>query len=268
MNDYKPLARRFLEDHRVFAEWKQIRSGSDSAADLKNASAKVRALEGKLKMPGALRDALKEETKRLNTRLAEREKAEKQARDAENVRVLELETPLWNAALANARKQTAGYDFAGALTTIDSAQVTEASLRQAQAAERKKIAWLAEWKATLIADLKTGRYTGRITDLPAVEYEGVVGATQEEITLRIPGNRGSASVKWTALKPQTLLAISAAFFQTSPPEAADRQWFAAVFAHETSQAEQATHFADAAAKAKPSYRAELDLFKGPPGRAR
>ncbi len=261
MNDYKPVARTFLEDHRVFTEWKQMPQRFTSSAELRNAVAKVRGLEGKLKTQGALRNALKDDMKRLSTQLTDREKQEKQARDAERVRVLEQETPVWNAALATTRKQVALYDFTGALAAIDGVPLTDSSLKQAQAAERKKVAWLAEWKARLISDLGTGRFTAAVTTLAGASYTGAAGASEASITLKLPPY-GAAEVEWTKLAPQTLLAMSAAFIPGAA-DAADRQWVAAVFAHETGQAEQAAQLSEAAVKAKPSYRSELGLLKAP-----
>jgi hypothetical protein len=228
----------------------------------------VRALEGKVKTRGALVEALKTEAKRLNADLAEREKAEKQARERERQRLIEEQTPLWAAALAEAQRRATLYDFAGALQAVEAAPLTEQSLKEAQSAERKRFGWLSDWKLILINDLRTGRYMGRIADLPAVEYEGVATATQEEITLRIPGGRGSAPVKWTALKPQTLLAMSVAFITQGAAEAPDRQWLAAVFAHQTGQTEAATQLSEAAVKGKASYREQLGTLKGAPGGGR
>jgi hypothetical protein len=217
INDYKPMARTFLEDHRVFTEWKQMPTRFNSAADFRNAVANVRRLEGKLKMQGALRDALKDETKRLSGLLTEREKTEKQAADAERARLLEQETPAWNTALAEARRRASVYDYAGAAQVIEATPLTAQPLKDAQASERKRLGWLSDWKMILINDLRTGRYTAAINELAGVQYEGVASAVQEEITLRIPGGRGSAAVKWTALKPQTLLGMSLAFILPTAP---------------------------------------------------
>ncbi len=94
-----------------------------------------------------------------------------------------------------------------------------------------------------------------------MEYQGAVGANASEIMLRVPGGRGSAAFKWTQLNPKTLLAMSTAFIGANPAEAPDRQWLCAVFAHATGQAETARALSDAAAAAKPEYRAQLNLLK-------
>ena len=268
INDYKPIARRFLDDHRIYTEWKQAPQRPTAPAEIRNALSKTRALAGKVKTRGALTEALKTEEKRLNSDLADREKAEKQARERERQRLIEEQTPIWTAALAEARRRAGVYDFAGAVQAIDGAAITEQSLKAVQAAERKRFGWLSDWKTILINDLRSGRYTGVITDLPGVEYEGVASATQDEITLRIPGGRGSAPVKWTALKPQTLLDMSRAFIVTTAPDAADRQWLAAAFAHQSGQADAATQLSDAAVKAKPAYREQLGTLKSSPAGAR
>lgn len=268
INDYKPVARTFLEDHRVYADWKQMPQRPSAPADIRDAVSKLRGLEKKVKTRGALAEALKTEGKRLNSELAEREKAEKQARERERQRLLEEQTPVWTAALADARRRATGYDFAGAVQAIDAAALSEPSLKEAQATERKRFGWLSDWKMILINDLRSGRYTGVITELPGVEYEGVASATQDEITLRIPGGRGSAPVKWTALKPQTLLAMSTAFIAPNAPDAADRQWLSAAFAQQSGQTEAATQLSDVAVKAKPAYKEQLGTLKSPPAAAR
>ena len=261
INDYKPIARTFLEDHRVYAEWKQSPHRPTAPGDIRSALATLRALEGRVKTRGALVDTLKTEAKRLNAELGQREKAEKQAQERELQRLREEQAPLWTAALAEARRRAGVYDFAGAVQAVDAAGLTEPSLKEAQATARKRFAWLVDWKMILINDLRTGRYMGRIGDQPGVEYEGVASATQDEITLRVPGGGEARPVKWTALKPQTLLEMSRAFVAANAAEAADRQWLAAVFAHETGQSEAATQLADAAVKGKPAYREQLGALK-------
>ena len=126
--------------------------------------------------------------------------------------------------------------------------------------ERKKAQWLVDWRKRLIADLNTGRYRAKISDVPNVEYEGVAGADERFITLRIPGGKGSAPTKWTGLTPKTLLALATAFFNVTPADTADRQWLSAVFAQATGQTEAATSLGEAAAKAKPEYREQLPLL--------
>lgn len=260
VNDYKPLARKFLADHAVFAEWKKEPQRAGSSAEAVAGLAKLRALRGKLQMSGALAEALKADEQRLTAEIAQRQKAEKETQLAGNKKLLEQESVAWNAALAEAQKRVAAYDFAGALAVIEGAAVTETSLREAQAAEQKRMRWLIDWKARLTTDLRSGRYTAPVTDLPNVEYQGVASASDSEITLRIPGGRGSAPVKWTALSAKTLLAMSAAFIAANPTEAADRQWLAAAFAYATGQADAGRVLAEAAAAAKPEYRTEMKLL--------
>lgn len=261
INDLKPLTRKFLADQRLYALWQKEPQRYASSAEVKTALARLRAYQSQLEAHGALAEAMKDEEKRLAREVARREKAEGAAEDAVARKLDNQEAPAWNAALAEARTRSAAFDYAGALFVIDKAAVTAPSLKEAQAAERKRVQWLAEWKAKLISDLRSGRYTFSIDDLPGVKYEGASGATEAEITLRIPGGRGAAPVKWTALTPQTLVTMSKAFITAYPTEAADRQWLSAVFAQSTGQADEAKKLSKAAIAAKPEYREQLKLLE-------
>ncbi|MFN2509619.1 MAG: hypothetical protein ABR589_12710, partial [Chthoniobacterales bacterium] len=259
--DHKQLARDFLDDYRIYAEWKkEAPQQFANSGELRAAIEKARATENKLQMGGPLSDALKNEIKRLSSDLAQRDKAEKETYERERKRLVAQEGPLWEAAMANAQREISACNYREALAAINGVSLTEASLKEAQTAERRKLEWLTNWKATLISDLNTGRFQTPVTDLPNVQYEGVAGASETAITLRIPGGRGAAPVKWTQLTPKTLLAMSSAFFNAPPPDTADRQWLAAVFAAASGQDEAAHALADSAAKAKPEYREHLPLL--------
>ena len=260
INDYKPVARTFLEDHRLYAEWKQLPQRPGTPDEMRAAVKKLRELEKKVKTRGALVDALKTESKRLTTLLAEREKAEKKEQQARRARLLEEETPAWNAALATARQQIVAYDFGGALATLDAVQLKEESLKETQALERKKIESLVEWKRRLIDDINAGRFTAPVT-IGAANYTGADRADAEGVRLKLPPY-GNAKVEWAKLSAPTLLAISVAL-ATGTPDAADRQWLAAIFAHATGQADEAKQLSDAAVKAKPTLKSELGLLKTP-----
>ncbi|MBA2743906.1 MAG: protein kinase [Chthoniobacterales bacterium] len=263
INDYKPLARKFLADYGLFSEWKQQPQTFANSTEMSAAATRLRALERKLQTRGALAVAMKADEKRLSAELRRRRKAEKSA-TAATAQDLAEESPVWNAAAAEARTKIAAYDFAGALEAIKAVDVTAPSLKEAEAAETKRVEWLLDWKARLIADLHTGRYTATVSDVPSVEYQGVADASESEITLRIPGGRGAARVKWQVLTPKTLLAMSVAFIAAHPNEAADRQWLAAVFAHATGQGNAARTLSEAAVKAKPQYREHLKILAPAP----
>jgi hypothetical protein len=137
--------------------------------------------------------------------------------------------------------------------------VTEESLVQARENERQRYNSLRDWKTQLIIDLRSGRYVAPL-QVSGVTYEGVRSASEKEIELRIPGNRGSAPFPWTRIPPDALLAMSVAF-AANAPDAADRQWQAALFAHGTRQAEAAKKLGDAAVKAKPELKEHLELLQ-------
>ena len=262
--DYKIVARRLLDDHRIYRQVNELPRNPATAAELRETVDKLRAFEKQLQMRGALADQIAGNVKRLTAELRQREKAEKTLAEQEQTKTLEAETPVWEAALAEVQRRGAAYDFAGALGVLNNVTVTAPALREAQDGERKRLEWLLEWKRKLITDLNTGRFAGRISDIPDVEYQGAAGATDTMITLRIPSGRGSsAPVRWTQLQPRTLLAMSIAFIQPNAADVADRQWLAAAFAATTAQADAAQKLADAAVKTKPEYKKERALLRLP-----
>jgi hypothetical protein len=222
----------------------------------------LRALERKLQTSGQLADTMKADEKRLSAELRRTRKTEK-AGAAASSKTLEQESAAWSAALAEERKAIALYDFAAALDAIDAVDFADASLREAQATQRKKVQWLADWKTKLIADLSTGRFSAPVTTLRGVNYTGAAGAKEASITLRLPPY-GSAEVKWTDLAPNTLLAMSTSFIAPNSADAADRQWLAAAFAQATAQGEAARALGEAAARSKPEYRDQLPLLTAAP----
>ena len=144
---------------------------------------------------------------------------------------------------------------------MNGAPITEASLKQAQADERKKIAWLQKWKATLIDDINRGRFKAPIAIGPA-NYTGARKATDTRITFVVPPY-GVAETDWVKVPADALLRMANTLIDPKAADAADRQWLSAVFAAATEQTAAARELADAAAKAKPEYAKERDLLTLP-----
>lgn len=257
INEYKPLAQKFLADHRRYSEWKKQPQRFNNPAELRTAVAKLREIEAKLQTRGALADAVQDDARKLTADLARREQAEKESLEAERKSLHEQELPLWQAAVDGAKKRIALYDFAGAVAAIDGVELNESSLQGAQAAERKKAEWLLKWKSKLISDLKAG-LPGSITDTLGTVYSGIAGATESRIVLRTP--YGTVELEWTKLSPATLLALSASFIRAPATDIPERQWLAAVFAFATEQPVPARQLADEATKGDARYRDERLLL--------
>lgn len=256
INDYKPLAKKFADEQRIYAEWKQSPQQFAGPAELRDAIGKLKSLQGKLQMRSALSDSLKEEEKRLSAELNRREKAEKEAKEKDRQKQLEQEQPAWNAALATARAQIATYDFAGALVTLGAVPLTDAALQKAQTDERKKAQWLLDWKTKM----SKGQFTAPV-NVGAASYTGIAAANDSRITFLTP--YGTVEAEWSKLPAQTLLAISTKLIQPNAPDVADRQWLCAVFAQATGQTDAARALAEAAAKAKSEYREQISLLSSP-----
>jgi len=173
------------------------------------------------------------------------------------------EATSWSEALAEYRVQSDLYNFAEAVDAIKSAKVSDPSLNKAKAIAEQRARWLVDWKNNLIYDLNRKRFTGAISDSSGGDYTGIISATDQSLSLRLP--HGIARIAWAKLSPKTLLTVSAALIRSGAPDAADQQWRCAVFASEFGQAEQARQLAGAATKAKPEYKEQVSvLFPGLP----
>lgn len=76
--DYKPLAQKYLADCREYIAWQNEPKTTDAKSNLQ----KVQATKGKLKMAGALRDAVNAAEKTLQAQVNEQQKSENAAQQA------------------------------------------------------------------------------------------------------------------------------------------------------------------------------------------
>lgn len=166
-----------------------------------------------------------------------------------------LDRSPWNKALANYREQVALYHFAQAAEGIRNVNLIGAYYEPAKEAAEKRAQLMYDWKNTLIDDLNRAHFSGALTDSNGAQYTGIVSATEEGLTMKLP--YGIAWITWEKLSPQTLLMVSRSFIGPVARGAADRQWRCAVFASETGQTEAATELAEAAARAKPEYKEQI-----------
>ena len=177
-----------------------------------------------------------------------------------------LDRSPWNKALAEYRGQVALYHFAQAAEGIRNVKLIGAYYKPAEEVAEKRARLMSDWKNTLIDDLNRAHFSGTLTDISGAQYMGIVSATDEGLTMKLP--YGIAWITWEKLSPQTLLMVSRSFIKPVARDAADRQWGCAVFASETRQPEAATELAEAAARAKPEYKEQIpqlfsDIGQGP-----
>ncbi len=166
-----------------------------------------------------------------------------------------LDRSPWNRALANYREQVALYHFAQAAEGVRNVKLIGAYYRPAEEVAEKRARLMFDWKNTLIDDLNRTHFSGTLTDSSGAKYAGVVSATDEGLTMKLP--YGIAWITWEKLSPQTLLMVSRSFINPVARDAADRQWRCAVFASETGQTEAATELAETAARTKPEYKEQI-----------
>jgi serine/threonine protein kinase len=72
INDYKPLAEKFLADYRIYTDWKNQTQKFTSRDQITVAVTALRAAQGKLQIRGRLNDAFKEEETKLVRQLEEK----------------------------------------------------------------------------------------------------------------------------------------------------------------------------------------------------
>jgi len=166
-----------------------------------------------------------------------------------------LDRSPWNKALAEYREQVALYRFAQAAEGIRNVKLIGAYYKPAEEVAEKRARLMFDWKNSLIDDLNRAHFSGLLTDSSGAQYRGIVSATDEGLTMKLP--YGIAWITWEKLSPQTLLMLSRSFIAPVARDAADRQWRCAVFASETGQTEAARDLVDAAAKAKPEYKEQI-----------
>jgi len=172
-----------------------------------------------------------------------------------------LDRSPWNKALAEYREQVALYRFAQAAEGIRNVKLIGAYYKPAEEVAEKRARLMFDWKNSLIDDLNRAHFSGLLTDSSGAQYRGIVSATDEGLTMKLP--YGIAWITWEKLSPQTLLMVSRSFIAPVARDAADRQWRCAVFASESGQTEAARELVDAAAKAKPEYKEQISqLFPG------
>ena len=161
----------------------------------------------------------------------------------------------WNKALASYKEQVAPYHFAQAAEEIRNVKLVGGYYRPAEEIAEKRALLMSDWKNALIDDLNRAHFSGTLTDSSGAQYTGIVSATDEGLTMKLP--YGIAWITWDNLSPKEILAVSKSFIDPGAPDAADRQWRCADFASETGQTEAARELVEAAARMKPEYKEQI-----------
>jgi eukaryotic-like serine/threonine-protein kinase len=252
ISEYKPIARKYLEDSRVLLAWREQNRSPRSADEIRTALNRLREAVAKLQKNTPISREAGVEEKTLVNKLDQAEKVQKSARGKQHQNLLARETPQLNAAVGAYRQLAAKYDFTGAAAVIREANLSEPSLKETQRNYQNAADWLVEWKATLINDLNAHGYNGAVV-ANNTQYSGVAGATTGKLRIRVP--YGVAETDWLNVAAPTLLTISSSFAND-----ADRQWRCGVFAWAIGQTDAAQRFLDAASSAKPSYREARKFF--------
>jgi serine/threonine protein kinase len=177
-----------------------------------------------------------------------------------------LDRSPWNKALADYKEQVALYQFAQAAGRMRNVRLIGGYYKPAEEVAEKRARLMSDWKNTLVDDLNRAHFSGTLTDSSGAQYTGIVSATDEGLTMKLP--YGIAWITWDKASPKQLLAVSESFIKPGTRDAADRQWRCAVFANETGQTEAARELAEAATRANPEYGKEIPVLFPEIGRTR
>ena len=169
-----------------------------------------------------------------------------------------LDSGPWNKALASYKEQVALYQFAQAAEGIRNVKLIGGYYKPAEEVAENRARLMFDWKNSLIDDLNRAHFSGTLTDSSGAQYTGIVSATDEGLTMKLP--HGIAWITWDKLSPKEILAVSKSFIDPGARGAADRQWRCAVFASETGQTEAARELAEGAARAKPEYKEKISVL--------
>jgi hypothetical protein len=221
MGDLKPLAQKYLDDCNVYLDWKKEKDASKDPAAVARHLENTRVIidKKKFKMRTVLSEEVYAEEKTVSRQLADEQKAE------------------------NAKREE---------------QKKKQSEQLAQEVVRKTPQWLADWKTKLVNDLNRAPYNGPVSDTTGVQYSGIVRATAEAVTVKLP--YGESILPWTRIPPAMLLKVSTSFIDPRSADAADRNWLCAVYAKQIGQLEDAKRLGGEAAKAKPEYGQMLPIL--------
>jgi serine/threonine protein kinase len=90
INEYKPIAQKYLEDCRLYLSWKkEAKAGGNPTADLE----KVQGIKKKLKMHSAISEEISTEEKNLARRMAQQQTSETARREQERRKKMAQEFP-------------------------------------------------------------------------------------------------------------------------------------------------------------------------------
>lgn len=214
MAELKPIAQKYLDDARAYLDWKREGEAAKDPGAIAKHLDNTRAIvtQKKFKTRSPLSEQVYAEERNLSRQLADQQKAEAAKRQEEQ------------------RKQAE---------------------QTAQDVVRKKPQWLNDWKNHLVSDLNRVPYNAPFTDTSGVQYSGIVRATPDNFTVKLP--YGESILPWSRLAPAVLLRISASFINPAASDAAERIWLCAIYANETGQNDEAKRLAAEAAKLKPEY---------------
>jgi tRNA A-37 threonylcarbamoyl transferase component Bud32/ribosomal protein S27AE len=261
INDYKPIAQKYLADYRIYTDWRKQPKNFDSPERVAAGLESVRTAISKLQTHGPLRDELRQAEASLAGPSPNEANDSAAAATQPSKRAPNDEMAAWNSVLAKYRERVRSYDFAGALAAVRSAKLHDPQLKTAQDRAAEKARWLIEWKDQLIADVSQHGFNGAITDLEGNSYNGIAAANATHLMMKLP--YGLADSDWMQFSPVALLGVATALSPPDGPEVADRKWRCAMFATEIRQKDFARSLAESAANVKPEYRERVQALTAP-----
>ncbi len=260
--EYRPMARRYLHDLKLWQSLQDRGSGGDDVAGLQAQLELTRQMLAKLQTNSVIRAEIEGQAQRLTALLSEKEGAAAVEERKRESALREAEEPVWQAAQNAYAAAVKVYDFERAREMVAGPRLTVPALREEQAFALRKADWLRSWRQLLAADVARQPFPGPLAGFGGARFPGnLARVTADRLILAVPPY-GSTELEWTQLPASTLLEIALSYAKSSAPDEATRQWLSAVFAAETGQPEAARQLAEKAAAADPAQADDLKRLFG------
>jgi hypothetical protein len=257
IGDYKELAAQYISDFTEYRSLTDLVKDTTTLAAQKKALEEMKATRSRLKLQGALANALDGKIKELEETVAKQEEEQSRVTREQDA----ADAKVFSAILPKANALSALYRFTEARAVVEGAKPTGEKGRREREALLKKMEWLAKFKSLLMRDINAGAFPQPITKRNGMVIPGGVSrATEQQVEVKTP--YGSVPVPWPDLAIETIIAMAQSYIRPSLPEelAGDRKWLLGVFSFHAKKLREGRTLLAEAAQLRPEYGEALPLF--------
>lgn len=262
VGEYRPIAKKYAADCDAFAGLSAAVAAADTAEKRGAVLQSVQKVKDELQIRGKMLERV------LVLELTLQRKSADVLPGAANfgppatgagVAPVTADSAAWDAARTRAAAFAADFHFLEAKQALEKTDAPGDRSNE-KAMVTKKLDWLANFKATLSADINSAGFPRAITKRNgAVVSGGITKATESTLATKTP--YGFVETPWRDVMPNSILAMSD-FFQKQKPETerGDRLWLAGVFACERGMPKEGKALVVQAAQLNEHYKDDLPLF--------